>query len=85
VLHLLAQKAVEVRVVKGDMKLDQSIPSKVWVSMLSLMAEIERDLVSARTKEGLQRARANGVKLGRPAGLSPRSKLDAEGARISRR
>lgn len=77
-LHQLAEKQVEVRVVKGDLRLDQSIPSKVLVSMLSLMAEIERDLVSARTKEGLQRARANGKRLGRPPGLPPRSKLDTK-------
>jgi len=82
VLHRLAEKGVTVRIVKRDIAIDQSFPSKVYVSMLSLMAEIERDLISARTKEGLQRARSNGVKLGRPPGLAPRSKLDAKGADI---
>jgi len=81
-LHALAEKGVTVRIVKGDMNIDQSIPSKVYVSMLSLMAEIERDLVSARTKEGLAKARANGKRLGRPPGLPPRSKLDPRAADI---
>lgn len=82
VLHRLAERGVTVRVVKGDMNIDQSIPSKVYVSMLSLMAEIERDLISAHTREGLAKARANGKRLGRPPGLPPRSKLDARGADI---
>jgi MFS family permease len=43
--------------------------------MFSLFAEIERDLISERTKEGLARARAEGKQLGRPKGPG-RSKLD---------
>lgn len=49
--------------------------SKMMRTMLGLFAEIERDLISSRTKEGLQAAKAKGVKLGRPAGSSS-SKLD---------
>jgi DNA invertase Pin-like site-specific DNA recombinase len=49
------------------------IQSKTMVTVFSLLAEIERDLISMRTKEGL--ARANGVRLGRPKGPG-KSKLD---------
>lgn len=51
------------------------IQSKTLVTMFSLLAEIERDLISMRTKEGLAKARAAGVRLGRPKGPG-RSKLD---------
>ena len=43
--------------------------------MFSLFAEIERDLISQRTKEGLAAARAKGKQLGRPKGLG-KSELD---------
>jgi DNA invertase Pin-like site-specific DNA recombinase len=43
--------------------------------MMSLFAEIERDLISARTKEGLKARKAQGVQLGRPKGPG-KSKLD---------
>ena len=45
------------------------------VTMFSLFADIERDLISERTREGLARARANGKLLGRPKGPG-KSKLD---------
>jgi DNA invertase Pin-like site-specific DNA recombinase len=57
---------------KRDMK------TKVMLTMfISLFAEIERDLVSERTKEGLKRARAEGKLLGRPKGTTA-SKLDGK-------
>ena len=82
VLHTLRERGVTVRVVKGDTKIDQSIPSKVYVTMLGLMAEIERDLISARTREGLANARRRGKRLGRPPGLPARSKLDQRSTEI---
>jgi DNA invertase Pin-like site-specific DNA recombinase len=48
------------------------------VTMFSLFAEIERDLISERTKEGLARARAEGKLLGRPKGSLGKSKLDGK-------
>ena len=44
------------------------ISTKVTMTMFSLFAEIERDLISERTKEGLKAARKKGVLLGRPKG-----------------
>lgn len=76
-LKLATERGAEVHVAKGGHKVDGSMPSKVFVHVMALAAEIERDLLSARTKEGLERARRNGKRLGRPAGLPPRSKLDA--------
>mgnify|MGYP005862029585 CR=1 FL=1 len=59
-----------------DLKEKHDMQSKVMVTMFSLFSEIERDLISERTKEGLIRARADGKRLGRPKGSLGRSKLD---------
>ena len=53
------------------------------ITMFSLFAEIERDLISERTKEGLARARAEGKLLGRPKGTLGTSKLDGKEKEIS--
>ena len=53
----------------------KDIQTKVMITLISLFAEIERDLISERTKEGLQAARAKGKLLGRPKGTF-KSKLD---------
>jgi len=65
--------------IKEELKLNgqQDMKSKVMLTMFSLFAEIERDLISERTKEGLKRARAEGKILGRPKG-STNSKLDGK-------
>lgn len=53
----------------------REIGTKVLLNTFSLLAEIERDLISERTKSALAAKRAAGVKLGRPMG---KSKLDAK-------
>jgi DNA invertase Pin-like site-specific DNA recombinase len=52
------------------------------VTMFGLFAEIERDLISERTKEGLAAARAKGKLIGRPKGKG-KSKLDGREEEIS--
>jgi DNA invertase Pin-like site-specific DNA recombinase len=74
-LSILDQKGVCVYSVKGGWELNGSIQSKVMAMAFSIAAEIERDLISKRTKEALRARRANGVKLGRPKGPG-KSKLD---------
>ena len=59
----------------------QDIQSKMMVTMFGLFAEIERDLISERTREGLIAARAKGKILGRPKGIG-KSKLDGKEAEI---
>ena len=51
--------------------------SKIMVTMFSLCAELERDLISARTKEALASKKAQGIKLGKPQGTIQKSKFDA--------
>lgn len=75
ILSVATQKEINVYIVKGDRKLDDSIESKVLSMAFSLAAEIERDFISSRTKEALKARKAQGVKLGRPHGAG-KSKLD---------
>lgn len=67
--------------VKGNWKLDESIQSKIMAMVFSMVSEIERDLISKRTKEALAARRAAGLKLGRPKGIG-KSKLDKDRVEI---
>ena len=56
--------------------------SKIVATVLGLVAEIERDFISARTKEALAKRKAEGVKLGRPVGGSKKLRLDPLAGKI---
>ena len=56
----------------------QDLQSRVIVTLFRLFAEIERTLLSLRTKEALAAARAAGKRLGRPPGALGKSKLDGK-------
>jgi DNA invertase Pin-like site-specific DNA recombinase len=75
ILAELKRKEVNVYAVKGSWTLNGSIESKVFLHLFALFSEIERDLISARTKEALKARKAAGVILGRPKGPG-KSKLD---------
>ena len=51
-----------------DIQDNHSIQSKIMITMVGLFAELERDLISQRTKEALAYKKSIGVKLGRPRG-----------------
>ena len=74
-LSVSRQKGISIYAVKGGWELNGSIQSKVMAMAFSIAVEIERDLISKRTKEALRARRAKGVKLGRPKGPG-KSKLD---------
>ena len=75
ILSIASRKEIRIFAVKGAWKLDGSIQSKVMATVFALASEIERDLISARTKEALAARKASGKQLGRPKG-SGKSKLD---------
>jgi DNA invertase Pin-like site-specific DNA recombinase len=56
--------------------------TKVMVTLFGLFAELERDLISARTREGLAAAKTKGKRLGRPKGAVGKSKLNGREAEI---
>jgi DNA invertase Pin-like site-specific DNA recombinase len=76
ILSIALDRGIHVYAVKGSWQLDQSIQSKIIAMAFSMAAEIERDLISQRTKEALRAKKAAGMKLGRPKGPG-KSKLDA--------
>jgi DNA invertase Pin-like site-specific DNA recombinase len=69
------QKRLNLYSVKGAWRFDQSIQSKIIALAFSMAPEIERDLISQRTKEALRFKRVHGMKLGRLAAPAKR-KLD---------
>ena len=75
ILSIAAQKGINVYTVKGNWRLDLSIQSKIIAMAFAMAAEIERDLISKRTKEAQVAKKASGIKLGRPKGVG-KSKLD---------
>ena len=68
ILNNLMLNGVRVWTIKDNYRLGDNIQSKVLAFAFGLSAEIERDLVSQRTKEALARKRSEGVTLGRPLG-----------------
>ena len=83
ILSIASEKGVHVYAVKGNWQLDGSIQSKIIAMAFSMAAEIERDLISQRTKEALAAKKKAGVRLGRPRGVG-KSKLDQHRAEIER-
>jgi len=79
----LIRKKVTVICLKENIRLNgkKDLQATVMITMFSLFAEIERTLISERTREGLARAKAEGKLLGRPKGPG-KSKLDEFGEEI---
>ena len=79
----LLHRNIRVVIIKQNLEMAQhDMSSKIIVTMFSLFAELERDLVSQRTKEALAVKKAQGVKLGKPIGTIQASKFDKDRERI---
>ncbi|MEE6207243.1 MAG: master DNA invertase Mpi family serine-type recombinase [Alphaproteobacteria bacterium] len=68
ILNKCIQREAQVWTIKEQYRLGADIQSKVLAFAFSLSAEIERNLISQRTKEALSRLKASGKKLGRIKG-----------------
>ena len=70
VLNKCSEKGIAIHSIKDHFDLTDSINSKIIAFAFALAAEIERNLISQRTKEALAVKRMEGVRLGRPPGSS---------------
>lgn len=85
ILHFCMEKDIQVFTIKERYELGNNINSKVLAFAFGLSAEIERNLISQRTREALARKRAEGVVLGRPKGKKSSSlKLTGKEAEINK-
>jgi DNA invertase Pin-like site-specific DNA recombinase len=76
ILHRLMERQMKVISVTEGLELGDTINAKVLAFAFSLAAEIERNLIAARTREALARKKQDGQRLGRPKGsLSKKTKL----------
>ena len=88
ILSICMKKECRVWTIKDSYRLGDDIQSKVLAFAFALSAEIERNLISQRTKEALARIRAEGRPLGRPKGAvtaRDKYKLSAKESLIRRR
>lgn len=82
----LVKKGVSIEALKQNISIkagngDMDQQSKIMITVFSLMSELERDLISQRTKTALAARKASGQSLGKPKGLST-SKLDGHREKI---
>lgn len=83
ILNYCMQQDIQIWTIKENYRLGNDISSKVLAFAFGLSAEIERNLISQRTKEALARKKAEGVILGRPKGSkSAKTKLTGQENRI---
>ena len=85
ILNICMTKECRVWTIKDNYRLGEDIQSKVLAFAFGLSAEIERNLISQRTKEALARKKADGMVLGRPKGSkNKKKKLDGKIEMITR-
>jgi DNA invertase Pin-like site-specific DNA recombinase len=82
-INELVARSIRVIVLKQNLDINQhDMNSKIIITLFSLFAELERDLISLRTKEALVAKRTQGITLGKPKGTVQASQFDKDQERI---
>lgn len=82
-INELVARNIRVLILKQNLDIHRhDMNSKIVITLFSLFAELERDLISLRTKEALAAKRIQGVLLGKPKGTIQKSKFDKDVERI---
>lgn len=74
ILNMCLEKEVNIIAIKENYKLTNTLEAKVIAFAFSIASEVERRLISLRTREALARKKAEGIKLGRPKNVSSKLK-----------
>ena len=72
ILNFCARRDIRIHSIKDNFELSDSINSKIIAFAFGLAAEIERNLISQRTREALAAKKSAGIRLGRPCGMTPK-------------
>ncbi len=84
--ELIGRKQCRLILVKQGLDIDpknqHEMTNKVLLTVFSMMAELERDFVSERTKEGLRARKEQGIVLGKPKGVIQKSIYDKDHEKI---
>ncbi len=75
IIKVINEHEAQLIIVRDKLIIGDDMNSKLLTTMFGIVSEIERDLLKSRVKEGLDAAKARGVKLGRKPGPA-KSKLD---------
>lgn len=75
ILNTCIRKGIIIHSVKEGYELTDNINSKIITMAFGIVAEVERNLISSRTKEALANKKAQGVILGRPLGSAPKMNI----------
>src|SRR5450759_2828001 len=79
----LVHRNIRVIILKQNLDIAKhDMNSKIVITLFSLFSELERDLISMRTKEALNAKRLQGIILGKPKGTIQKSKFDKDVERI---
>jgi DNA invertase Pin-like site-specific DNA recombinase len=82
-INELVARNIRIIILKQNLDIHKhDMNSKIIITLFSLFAELERDLISLRTKEALAAKRIQGVILGKPKGTIQKSKFDKDLERI---
>ena len=83
---IVQEKLARLILIKQNLDLNpkakNNVANKVLITIFSMLAELERDFISERTKEGLRARVAKGIKLGKPKGVIQASMYDKDKEKI---